>query len=156
MNLNSLTQYKLSNEHGITGTLAKDPSFDRTKDGKEYAKCVIYCKAIDRSDVGNDQLSRPQSSDARELPLIAYVQVFDTALLDAVEKLKKGYFVNFKYDNATISLGEDETTHQLRVHILFVANSLQVRYIPQQKSVDSKTTQVSHSHAQRPQQRRYR
>lgn len=156
MNFDSLTQYKLSNEHGITGTLAKDPSFDRTKDGKEYAKCVIYCKAIDRSDVGNDQLSRPQSSHARELPLIAYVQVFDATLLDAVEKLKKGYFVNFKYDNATISLGEEETTQQLRVHILFVANSLQVRYMPQQKSVDSRMTQVSQPNDQRVKQNRYR
>jgi hypothetical protein len=156
MNFNSLTQYKLSNDHGITGTLAKDPAFDRTKDGKEYAKCIIYCKAIDRGDIGNDQLSRPQSSDARELPLIAYVQIFDTALLNAVENLKKGYFVNFKYDNATISLSEDETTRLLRVNILFVANSLQVRYVPQQKPVEHNNTQSAHSADQRPQQRRYR
>jgi len=117
MSLKHFTQYHFSNEHGVTGTLAADPTFDRTKAGNEYARFAIYCKAM----------------DANDIPLIAYVQVFNEDLLDDVEQLKKGYFVNFTYDDVTWNLGEDAKTNELRVNPTFVVNTLSVRHIPGEK-----------------------
>ena len=132
MSLKHLTQYHFSNEYGVTGTLAADPTFADTKKGDEYARFAIYCKAIDAND-DNKKSHCSKDTDANDIPLIAYVRVFNENLLDDVEQLKKGYFVNFTYDDVTWNLGEDAKTNELRVNPTFVANTLSVRHIPGEK-----------------------
>lgn len=131
MSINNLTWYQFSNEYGITGTLATDPIFAKTKKGNTYAKFVIYCKATDNTDEMNEKnKSHSTNSGARELPLIAYVKVFNENLLANTGTLQKGYFVNFRYNNLAFVLGEDEETHELLIKASFVANDFKVRHIP--------------------------
>lgn len=132
MSLKHLTQYHFSNEYGVTGTLAADPTFADTKKGDEYARFAIYCKAIDAND-DNKKNHHSKESDTNDIPLIAYVRVFNEDLLIEVEQLKKGYFVNFTYDDVTWNLGIDTKTNELRVNPTFVANTLSVRHIPGEK-----------------------
>ncbi len=132
MSLKYFTQYHFSNEYGVTGTLAADPTFDHTKAGDEYARLVVYCKAIDAND-DHKKSHRSKESDTNDIPLIAYVRVFNKELLDIVEYLKQGYFVNFTYDDITWNLGKDAKTNKLRVNPRFVANTLSVRHIPGKK-----------------------
>lgn len=157
MSLNNFTQYQFSHEHGITGTLAADPTFGETKEGNEYAKFVLYCKAADKANGGNQKSKcRGQRSDVNDLPLIAYGCVFDEGLFSEVENLKKGYFVNFHYDSVTILLGENEETDGLRVKASFVANDLEVRHIPNKAKVKNLDRLVTNNDEKRKKARLYR
>lgn len=132
MSLTQLTHYPFSNEHGVTGTLAADPIFNTAKNGDEYARFAIYCKASNKSGNGEKKTKRRRRlSDADHLPLIAYVSIFDKDLLSDVEHLQKGYFVTFYYNTITFSLGVDEETHRVRTNALLVANAFKIRHIPE-------------------------
>ena len=138
MNSNQYTQYLFSNEHGVTGTLADNPKFAQTAEGEEYAKLAVYCKSMDRA-------NRPLP-DTRELPLIAYIRVFDPTLLSKVETLKKGYFVNFKYDHVIFSVSENKDTHEIRINALLTATAFEIRHVPNDKA-GATSTNRQNAHA---------
>lgn len=156
MSLTQLTHYPFSHEHGVTGTLAADPIFDTTKNGDEYARLVIYCKASDKAGNGENKTKRRrQSSDADYLPLIAYVSIFDEDLLSDVENLKTGYFVNFNYDTITFSLGVDDETNRVRANALLVACDFQIRHIPK-KATANQLRRGSNSNDDQPRDKKTR
>jgi len=139
MSVKNFTNYNFSNKHGFSGNLAADPTFDETRDGEEYAKMTVYCSKQDNSDDDNKSKRRRGKSDTNKmLNLTVDVRFYDEELLDLVEgELKKGYLVNFKYDNITFSLAEDEETGELKVKAFATANDFIVRHKPEDKEEKS-------------------
>ena len=146
MSLNKLTQFYLSNEHGITGNLAAKPTFSKTDDGDEYASFAIYCAPYENNSEHKPRKRKVSSKKNETLPLIAYVTLWDDKLLDAAEELDKGYFVNFSFDTLKLRLGENEETGELRINLSFSARDFTIRSIPgrtklrQQDNEDANTT----------------
>ncbi len=129
MSITAYTNYNFSYLHGMTGTLAADPVFLNTKDGKAYAKMAVFCKAIDLN-VDDSNYQRHKSNNHSVSSLIAYIKVFELPLLQQVQNLKKGYFVNFKFDKVIFGLGQDQKTQRIKANAFLVANAIEVKYIP--------------------------
>ncbi len=129
MSMTTVSQFEFNNQYGITGNLACDPVFAQTKNGDAYAKLTIFCKAqVPEGDIADGGKGHSKPTQDGRFPLVAYIAVFDETLLDDVQTLGIGDFVNFTYDKVTIVLGEDEETSELGVKASFVATALEVRH----------------------------
>lgn len=130
MSVKNYTNYNFSCVHGITGTLAADPTFLKTKDGKPYVRLPVFCKAMDTKFDDSNVNDQKVVSDTDEISLVAYVKVFDLMLLKQVENIKQGYFVNFKFDRIVFGLGKDTEKNNMKATAFLVANAIEVKHIP--------------------------
>lgn len=122
--------YGLSIEHGFSGNLATDPTFELTKEGQEYASIPVYWNRKTKADDKQKSNRRGKQSESdKKLNLIVKVRVYDEALLDDVEKLNKGDLVNFWPSSVKVSFYIDEETGEVRHNASITANDFEVRYV---------------------------